>query len=293
MFGFNIKKRLAVFLVIFLFFGIAIAEGWQVLKGEHFLVYYMEDKNFAKEILWQAERYYDKIASDLGYSRYGKFWLWENRVKITIYSTHEEFIRATGISRKWADGVALYKEKEIITHKQSKEFLNSLLPHELTHLIFRDFVGFPDPDMDIHLSGGQGFASSARQGQSRAWAAGKGIPLWLDEGVAQWEEKNKRKEAIEIAKGLIKKNSYIPIGRLMQMDVRQEEDYELARNFYVQAVALVGVLIEGYGGLKFNLFCRQLRDGKNMNEALSFVYGNSISNVDELERKWVKRYGGE
>ncbi|MBL7155671.1 MAG: hypothetical protein ISS90_00835 [Candidatus Omnitrophica bacterium] len=242
--------------------GLAQASGWQAVKSEHFVVYYKEDKNFAGETLRQAEKYYNKIASDLGYSRYDKFWQWENRVKIYIYPTREDFVESTGIERQWANGMANYEKKEIISYKWSKGFTESLLPHELTHLIFRDFVGF----------------------------TGK-IPLWLDEGVAQWEEKA-RGHAIKIVKNLIKDGNYIPVRRLMAMDVRHEDNYELARNFYAQATTLVGYLIEEYGGIKFSLFCRQLRDGKSVDEALSFVYANSIRSVDELEKKWLKYYGG-
>jgi len=242
---------------------VVVAQDWQVLKGKHFLVYYKEDKSFAKETSRQAEKCYKRIASDLGYSRHDKFWQWDDRVKIYVYLTHDEFIKATGIKRLWAQGVANYEKKEIISYRWNEGFLDSLLPHEITHLIFRDFVGFPGR-----------------------------IPLCMDEGVAKWEEVYARYEAAEIVKKLIKEGKYIPIRQLINMDIRQEDDYELAHNFYAQSTSLVGYLIEKYGGSKFTLFCRQLRDGKSIDEALSFVYTNSIHNIDELEKDWVKHYGG-
>jgi len=254
-------RRIAVvlFLLCALTAAAAAVTEWKVLKGTHFIVYYVDGHAFAGKVLGRAERYYKKIASDLGYSRYDNFWQWENRVRIYIYPTHEEFISATGIPREWAQGVAYYKEKKIVSYKWSKGFLDSLLPHEITHLIFRDFVGL----------GGR-------------------IPLWLDEGVAQWEEKSKKKQALKISGGLIKSGRYIPIGELMRMDVRQVEDPKLARDFYAQSVTLVGCLMEKYGSMKFTAFCRRLRDGESLEEALSGAYKGLISNVHGLEEKWIE-----
>jgi len=261
-------KKYAFFCFIIYFIllccGIAAAGDWKIRKGEHFLVYYVDNKKFAGEALSRAEKYYDKITTDLGYSRYDNFWHWDNRVKIYLYRTHEDFIRATG-KNPWIYGTVKYHEKEIISYEWSAGFLDSLLPHEIAHLIFRDFVGFPA-------------------------AGGKGIPLWLDEGVAQWEEEARRAKSVEEVRKLIREKSYIPIAELMETDVRTKSDYELSRKFYAQAVTLVGCMIKEYGPSKFNLFCRQLRDGKSVNAALAFVYTNSIPDIGELEKKWLEYY---
>ena len=262
----NFVFQLSIFCFTFLLCAIVVAGDWKVIKGEHFLVYYGDNKKFAREVLSRAEKYYNKIAVDLGYSRYDNFWRWDDRVKIYIYQTREDFIRATG-RNPWIYGIAKYHEKEIISYEWSVGFLDSLLPHEITHLVFRDFVGFP-------VSGG------------------KGIPLWLDEGVAQWEEEGRRASSAEMVNKLIKEKNYIPIAELMDTDVRTKSDYALSQKFYAQAVTLVGYMIKEYGSSKFNLFCRQLRDGKNVNAALSFVYTNSIPNIKSLEKKWIKYYGG-
>ena len=260
------QKLCYTIVIILLLCAIATAEDWKVIKGEHFLVYYVDNKKFAAEARSRAEKYYNKIAADIGYSRYDNFWRWDNRAKIYIYRTHEDFMRATG-KEPWIYGVVRYHKKEIISYEWSAGFLDSLLPHEIAHLVFRDFVGFPA-------------------------AGGKGIPLWLDEGVAQWEEEARRTKSVEAVKKLIKDKSYIPIAELMGTDVRTKSDYELSSKFYAQAITLVGYMIKEYGPSKFNLFCRQLRDGKSVNAALSFVYTNSIPNIKSLEEKWIKYYGG-
>ncbi|MFH1189725.1 MAG: peptidase MA family metallohydrolase [Candidatus Omnitrophota bacterium] len=239
------------------------AENWQELKGEHFEVFYLEDAKFAQDVLTKAERYYERIASDLGYSRYDNFWQWDKRAKIYVYRTHEEFLKATG-KKSWIYGTAIYSERKIISYRWSQGFLDVLLPHELSHLIFRDFVGFKGA-----------------------------VPLWLDEGVSQWEETNKRKWAEYTVKKLIRSGNYIPLAELTRLSSGSENDFTVSAKLYSQAVTLVGYLIGKYGSDKFAQFCRGLRDGKNVDEALAYAYVDSIRNITELEKGWLDYYGGE
>jgi hypothetical protein len=242
---------------------IAVFAGeWQELKSEHFIVYYLYDDNFAGEVSREAEKYYDRIASDLGYPRYDNFWTWDNRARIYIYRDRNSFLQATG-AVDWSYGFAVYDKRTIVSYANNAKFIEALLPHEVTHLIFRDFVGF--------------------KGQ---------IPAWLDEGVAQWEEFDKRKAAVESVRESIANKTAIPLSALTQTDISREGNAEISRKFYAESVTLVGFLIEKYGQSKFTLFCRQLRDGASINEALKFTYSDSIRDMDELEKEWIKYYGG-
>ena len=125
---------------------------WKELKGEHFIVCYLQNEDFADDVLDKSEVYYSRIAADLNYPRYSEFWTWDKRVKIYIHPNLESFLKATG-QPQWSRGMADYNNKQIISYAWSGGFLESLLPHEIAHLIFRDFVGFKSE-----------------------------IPLWLDEG---------------------------------------------------------------------------------------------------------------
>jgi len=280
---------LKLYKFLFLFFGFAAsifsfkiesyAQDWQELKDEHFIVYFTGDKKFPQEVLYKAEVYYQRIASDLGYPRYSEFWLWENRVKIYIYQDHDSFLKATG-QPQWSYGMADYKNKQIVSFLWGQGFLESLLPHEIAHLIFRDFVGF--------------------KGE---------IPLWLDEGVAQWAEETKRQGIKFKVKQLFEKDSVLSLGDMMGLDIRKftEKDRvyirptrtkegdkgviflsgdNLITTYYLQSVSLVGFFIEKYGSERFAGFCRQLRDGKTMEEALRFTYPEYMRNSTELEDNW-------
>jgi hypothetical protein len=254
-------------------------QDWKELSGEHFIVYFTQDDKFAKDVLEESEVYYRNIASELGYPRYSEFWLWEKRVKIYIYPDHQSFLAASG-QPEWSKGVAEYKTKQILSYAWSKGFTESLLPHEIAHLIFRDFVGF--------------------KGE---------IPLWLDEGVAQWMEEPKRREVKRLARQKLETNSFMVLEDMMHLDIRNVKYKELvyirpalsndkrqgvlflsAENlidiYYLESVSLVGFLMEKYGGDSFTNFCREMRDGKTVDEALRIAYPTHIHSIAELEEKW-------
>lgn len=232
--------------------------NWQGLKGDHFIVYYEKDETLAKEVLDKAEVYYKKIADDLGYARHSKFWLWEQRVKIYICQNRIEYLISTH-QPQWSGGFADYKNKQIITYRWDEGFLDSFLPHEIAHLILRDFIGF-NPE----------------------------IPLWLDEGVAQWAEVAKRKETEQMMKKVIEENKFIPLREFTKMEIRASSDTNLAKLYYMQSVSIVEFIIERFGPDTLRELCRQLRDGKSLPQALRFSTSAKIKDLDDLEEGWVK-----
>ena len=234
------------------------AQEWQEIKSDHFIVYFIKNEKFAKDVSRKSETYYRKIASELGYQRHSGFWTWDNRVKIYIHLDQASFLKATK-QPQWSQGMANYTKKEISSYAWSEGFLDALLPHEMTHLIFRDYVGF--------------------KGE---------VPLWLDEGVAQWMEPKKR-EAVKYAiKRLDNEGKLFTLNEMMKLDVRQSSDSEKVTYFYIQAVSLVNFMVTKYTATRFTNFCRQLRDGKSIANSLKFAYPISIRSVEELQEKWLK-----
>jgi hypothetical protein len=261
-------------------------QSWQEFKGEHFIVYFTNNAAFAKDVLDKSEYYYKRIASDLGYARYSEFWTWDNRVRIYIYPDHKSYIAATG-QPSWSQGMADYRGKQILSYAWSTGFVESLLPHEMGHLIFRDFVGF--------------------KGE---------VPLWLDEGVAQWSEGMNRDYINSLARDAYRNNLILPLKEMMILDVRKIDEHgeiymstvttndnekgvmflsgeKLVNAFYLQSVSLVDFLVGKYGSERFIDFCRQLREGKTLADALKFAYPMHIRSVDELEAEWKKYLKGD
>lgn len=273
---------ISIVVSIFLFVAVtwAILEPeWEEIKGEHFIIYFNSDARFAREVLDKAEEYYRDIATNLGYPRYKEFWLWEKRVKIYIYADHNSYLKASG-QPYWSHGMADYTNKCVSSYYGNKDFLVSVLPHEIAHLIFRDFIGF--------------------KGE---------IPLWLDEGVAQWAERAKRDRMRMLAKELYNDNKLLSMSDMMKLNMRILKDKDtvfirpsraktgemitlvlstehLVNTYYIEAVSIIDFLIEKYGSEAFAGFCRELRDGKTTEEALKSAYADYIHNLDELEDRW-------
>jgi len=263
----------------------AQGQEWQEIGSDHFLVYYTGDRDFAQEVSHKAEGYYVGIASDLGYPRYSEFWTWENRVKIYIYPDRESFLRASG-QPSWSEGMADYTNKRIMSFTHSQGFVDSILPHEMAHLIFRDFVGF--------------------KGE---------VPVWLDEGVAQWAEPLKRRIIKAVSRNILDKGTFFSVEDMVKLDIRGVTNTSVVRIhsirgadgtrslmtlngdvvvkvYYIEAISLVGFLIDHYGASSFTEFCRQLRDGKSLADALKFAYPMRVTSVDELENAWLEYLRG-
>lgn len=241
---------------------VSFALDWKLHKSHHVLVYYLGHEEFAKEVAKAAEDYYKDIADILDFPRYKDFWLWEKRAKIYLYKDRDSYLQYTG-SPQWSGGCAYYDKREIHSFQDSPQFLDSILPHELTHLIFREFMG-----------------------------PGRQIPLWLDEGVACYQEKTKRMKATPAMKVLVEEGKHIPIETLAFMRLTKDIDSETAGIFYLEATSLVEFLIERFGRRRFGIFCRQLRDEKNLEEALTFAYPTAIRSLQDLERAWVEYVEG-
>lgn len=264
------KIRLCACLALFFLISYAVClpqglteETWREEKGEHFIIMYplKVERPWARKVLNEAERDYDRIADKIGYTRYKDFWTWEDRVQILIYADHQAFVEKTG-RPQWAEGFTprdlnLFENRVIVTYKQETGFLNGVLPHEITHLILRDFVG-----------------------------SDKQIPVWFDEGVAQLQEDKKQFQADLAMRLLVRQKQYFSVNKLFQFDV-QQADAQKVGLFYLQSVSIVDFLIKRYGSSRFGDFCKNLRDGYEFEEALRKAYTNMIDSISQLEDKWV------
>lgn len=233
---------------------------WRERKSEHFIIYFKAaDESFVADIIKEAESYYGEITRNLGFTRYN-FWLWDNRAKFYIYDDAEDYLAQTN-QPSWSAGAANYHDKVIRTYPQMAGFFDSLMPHELGHIIFREFIG----------------------NYTR-------IPLWLDEGVASYQEKSKRFAADSIVRKAISGKRFIPLDVLSKTDIRSSTDTALVELFYAESVSAVNFMITSFGKDRFGSFCRDLKDGKPFEEALArFNCKDSAS----FSKKWQSYLGAK
>ncbi len=256
------KVAAAAVFFLFAFTGPFFAEktAWQASKSDHFLVYSSSSNNaFTAQVLKNAEDYYSQIANWLGYSRRDSFWTWNDRCKIYIYKNKEEYAAKTG-NAPWSRGAAILTKRTIVSYEDAPDFLESVLPHELAHLIFRDFVGDTN---------------------SR-------IPLWLDEGVAMAQERLKRGELDAWIHRMIREKKWIEMKTFMEVRSLAKASGNQAAMFYAQAESMARFLIEDYGSARFAAFCRSLRDSQAPEEALRKNYPKAFPDLKSFENRWVE-----
>jgi len=248
---------LALFFISFGILGAKQTDKWNTAKSTHFILYYKNaPQEFIERLTDKAEEYYNRIADDLGFSRYN-FWLWDNRAKIYIYDDARDYQLATGYPR-WSGGSAVVENKVIQTHPACEGFFETILPHEMGHIIFREFVGFNN----------------------------NAIPLWLEEGVASYQEKLKYSMADALVREAINKNNFMTLEKLTNLNVPSAMDKDTAKIFYAESFSIVDFLIKGFGKDSFVVFCQNLRDKKNLERAIASSY--PFSNIQELDLAWQR-----
>ncbi|MCB9772046.1 MAG: hypothetical protein H6754_05805 [Candidatus Omnitrophica bacterium] len=251
------KKCVLIVALLFLFASYVSADTdrWSKYDSRHFIIYYKNAPlNFVKNVSETAEEYYDEIPRNLGFIRY-QGWTYENRAVIYIYDDQDEY-RIHAKNMEWSGGMANVLQKEIRTFPAAAGFFDSTLPHELAHLIFREFIG------NSH------------------------IPLWLDEGVAMYQEKAKRWGANKVVKDAIKRGKFIPLSELTAHRLSREKTEEIINIFYAEAASIVYYMIVELGESRFENFCRKLSAGISFEEALQKNYGR-FRNMEDLNNRWV------
>ena len=261
--------------VIFIFVGRAVLAAdakspFLELAGEHFRVRYTmsQEKDEARLVLRRAEEYYLRVAADIGYSRYQDFWTWDRRVVVTLYPDQYAYARFTGFPA-WSKGYAsrdtrIFRDHEIVSYAGQDQFIDEILPHEITHLMFWDYL---------------------RQIKS--------VPVWFEEGLAQLHERGARDLVQEAMRPLVRGRKHIPFASFQLMTITGEQDSLKVSLFYAQSLSIVVFLIQKYGKDAFHRLCRELRDGQPFEAALARAYPSLVMSLDQLEDRWVRSFSDE
>lgn len=225
---------------------------WNKYTSEHFLIYSHPSipNKYISEFTQKSERYYHQIRERLGFTRFN-FWLWQDRAKVFIYQNRRDYLKNSS-QPGWSAASVHTKKKLISTFYFEKDFFDTILPHELSHIILKEFVGF-----DTQL------------------------PLWFEEGVACVNEKDSLRRYLFLAQGLSRKKR---MPSLAQIE-RQSQRLDQPGAFYAASASLIIFLLEDHGRENFARLCRQLRDGNSFYASLARVY--RIKDRVELETKFL------
>ena len=250
-------KKIFLFLAAFLIFYTSYAQDtkWNISKSEHFIIYYKNAPEDAiSRVATNVEGYYNEIANNLGFTRFN-FWLWDNRAKIYVYDNAKDYHASTG-QPQWSAGGTQMALKTISTYPGAPGFFDRVLPHEMGHIIFREFVGLNNP----------------------------AVPLWLDEGVAMYQERNKNIYNYGYLRQAMAQGTFMNIAQLSAYNVSTSTDQMKVQLYYIESLSIVTYLIREFGRDRFVIFCQNLRDKLNLEHAIASSY--DLSNLKELDSAW-------
>lgn len=257
-----------------LLFSVLLAPAWSMelgsgfveISSEHFRARFLTpaDRSLARQALQRAEELYKKIAWDIGYNRYRQYWTWEDRVGIVLFPDRVSFAHFTG-QPDWSVGYAsreskFFHNKTIVSFSGQANFFDEILPHELAHLILWDYF-------DQHISN---------------------VPLWFEEGIVQLQEANKRPMAKPALRPVVQAKKHILFSTLGQLRPSQLPEDAQVGLFYAQSLSIVVFLVEKYGQSSFYRLCKEMREGRSFDEALTRSYQGIFNTMDDLESRWVR-----
>ncbi len=231
---------------------------WVQLKGQNFIIYYRETvpENFVNTVMEESETEFKNVTANLGISRY-QSWAWDKRALIYIYSDEDDYIQNGG-QAGWSHGAALIETKVIKTYPSDSGFFDSILPHELGHIIFHELIGVKTD-----------------------------VTLWLDEGVAMYQEKAKRLGAAKQIKQAIQNGQFISLTALTDMRLYKNSDDKTVQLFYAESAGIVYFMITELGQEHFYKLCQELKEHTPLGMALPKVYMR-IKDLEDLNKRWVK-----
>ena len=216
-------------------------------------IIYAHDPEFSRGVAQVIEGYREGIINDMGWS---SFRTSADKIRIFIHRTKEEF-QGNLSAPHWSGGLALTRQNEI--HLFPHPYLiSSTLPHELSHLIFRNIFG-------------------------------EGFQPWLDEGLAVYEEfrfSGYRLDSLHLNQVLL--GAEIPdLESYLAQSPSDSWSQKRTVLWYLTAASLVNFLIKKYGLDRFHNFLKKIRSS-SINEALNACYPQyEFGNIEELKRKWI------
>jgi hypothetical protein len=182
-------------------------------------------------------------------------------IRVLIYNNQEEFAAWHRTPTDLIGGQAFPGfgiTAQIVENAYwENEWLNNVLPHEISHLYFYQVTYNPLSDP----------------------------PSWLNEGVAQYNEFGNHEYALREVRQDILAGKYIPL-RALQGGFGYDEE-KFGRS-YDESLSVVKYLVDTYGEQGLSDLLAAYKDGKSTTEAFSAALGVTL---EELEYDWLASLG--
>ncbi|MCG2725704.1 MAG: hypothetical protein L6420_05510 [Elusimicrobia bacterium] len=217
----------------------------------HFLVKAYSSEAAQKYSLL-CELHYRRIMGDIGLYSFAL----SKPYNIVIYKDAEEYTLKTN-QPQWSGGITY--GNSILVYES--EYASSILAHEMTHLIFNEFMG---------LSSG-------------------GRLTWLNEGIAVYEEMRsspKARNAYDNRFSRLVASNPISFAQMMSMSPLDDKSV-FVEKWYAQVGNLAEFMIVEGGSMSFYVFLNKLKEGYTLNEAIKEAFVGHWENIGELEKSWL------
>ncbi|MFH1724352.1 MAG: hypothetical protein ABII00_07000 [Elusimicrobiota bacterium] len=218
--------------------------GAKRLSGLHFEVHaYGSDR--AQKISDAAEKFYGRTMNDTGLYSF----LPRGLYPVVVYATRDEFLMKTGLP-EWSGGVAV--GNTIYTY--DGPYLSGVLAHEMTHLIFHEYMGRSDP-----------------------------AHRWVNEGLAVYEEQEAMRERGFASAA--RPGSPVSFQEMILLAPMGEGERSV-NAWYQQVGSVVRFMIERGGRLGFSQFIKGLHEGRTADQAVRTAFPGVWNSFEALETSW-------
>mgnify|MGYP001578231637 FL=1 len=227
---------------------------WRKHEGLYFRV--ISDASQAEAVGRAAGNIYHAIVTNIKLPRMAKPM---SLYPLYFYSTRQEYLEKSRMP-EWSAGVFREGRIMLYSHREAPE----VLAHEIAHLIYWEFFG-----------------------------PGNTGNLWLNEGLAMYEERKLGGEPFEQsvrdAQGIVK-NGYLPLIQLVNTNTALNHQQKDAGIFYAQSWLLVYYLLEHGGNVGFYEMMKALREGYPVDKALAIGFPAKWRDLDKLEESFKIKF---
>jgi tetratricopeptide (TPR) repeat protein len=232
----------------------AAREKWIDLETANCIVYYKTTEQ-AKQVAKRVEDTLARVTAQLEYT--GLDWH-RDKCKVFVFddaAAWDEFVKESGATTEWADGFAYGPLREIYVHAGDGErMLDTVLPHELTHVIHREYAREDTP-----------------------------LPLWLLEGLACANEFTGKDQRFGLARSALATGKFIPLSHLTAF--RSYPRGEAVALFYAESLALVEFILDRFGHEGLAQLHKKLRGTEDFDKLVKRAFKIE---PDAFEREWLE-----
>ena len=228
-----------------------LAPGYKTYESAHFLVKaYASETAVSYSVICEGN--YNRVMGDVGLYSFAPV----RPYNIVVYKDPEEYRKNTG-QPDWSGGIS-YGNAILVYESQGAA---AILAHEMTHLIFNEFMGL----------------------------ANSGDYKWINEGLAVYEETRASASSKAVygqrVASLVAPNP-IPFSQLINL-APQGERTAVVERWYAQAGSVVSFMINEGGTLGFSIFITKLKAGAVPDAAVGEAFPGLWKNIGEIEKAWL------